>query len=88
MQPSEISEALKGFIIDEILHGDGADLDEDTPLLEWGVIDSLAMVALLGFIQKTFGVRVPDAEVVPRNFHSIAAMQRLVVREVGGPCRA
>jgi len=80
MQDDEISSALTGFISEKILEGEGADLDDDTPLLEWGVIDSIAMVSLLSFIQSRFAVRIPDGEVVPRNFHSIAAIGQLVKR--------
>lgn len=83
MDANAVGQLLKTFIVDEILHGDAAELQDDTPLLEWGVIDSIAMVSLLAFIQKQFGVRIEDDAVVPRNFRSIAAMSHLVRGKLG-----
>jgi acyl carrier protein len=80
MDPNSVNRALGAFITDTLLHGDGAELTDHTPLLEWGIIDSLAMVSLLAFVQKAFGVTVPDAEVSPRNFQSIEALQELIMR--------
>ncbi|NVB37535.1 acyl carrier protein [Pseudenhygromyxa sp. WMMC2535] len=80
MQASEVNLELKRFITEQFLDGDGSDLEDATPLLEWGVIDSIGMFALLRFIQDEFAVQVPDAEVSPRNFHSVAVMQALVLR--------
>ncbi|KIG13411.1 hypothetical protein DB30_08087 [Enhygromyxa salina] len=79
MDATSVNQALKGFITEKLLHGDGADLTDHTPLLEWEIVDSLAMVSLLTFVQKTFGVTIPDAEVSPRNFQSIEALQNLIV---------
>ncbi len=80
MQASEVNHKLKSFIIQEFLDGDDSELADDTPLLEWGVIDSIAMFTLLRFIKDSFAVEIPDREVSPRNFHSIAVLQRLVLR--------
>lgn len=89
MQASEISQALERFIVDKLLDGEGDELDENTPLLEWGVIDSLAMVALLDFIKIRFGVAVPDDDVSPRNFASIGTLTKMIVRMLGqGPDHA
>ncbi|MFV8752987.1 acyl carrier protein [Nannocystaceae bacterium ST9] len=82
MDANEVNRSLKRHIVDTLLHGDESELDDDTPLLELGVIDSLAMVGLLAFLTSEFGVRVPDREVSPRNFASLAALTRLVVREL------
>ncbi|MCA9683343.1 MAG: acyl carrier protein [Myxococcales bacterium] len=87
MQAHEISAILSEFIIEQFLDGDGADLHEDTPLLEWGVIDSIAMFTLLRFIKERFAIEIPDTAVSPRNFHSIEVLQRLVSKlqeEQGG----
>jgi len=85
MDDTEIEGALRGFIVETILEGDDAGLDASTPLLEWGVIDSLAMVSLLDFIHRRFAVRIPDAEVLPRNFQTISAIGRLVKRAAQEP---
>ena len=60
-------------------HLDGrAELEPDTPLLEWGVLDSLALADLLEFIEERFGVRVPTSEVTPEAFGTPASIGALV----------
>lgn len=72
--------SLRKYIADTILEGDAGELDADTPLLAWGVLDSLAMVDLLAFIEHELGVRIPDEEVMPQNFSTLAAIGQLVRR--------
>jgi len=55
----------------------GAGLSRDTPLLEWGLINSLEMRALIAFIEREFSVHVPPEQVIAKNFASIAALARM-----------
>lgn len=80
MDANDVNQALEGFITEKLLHGDGSELNLHTPLLELGIVDSLAMVSLLTFVQKSFGVTIPDAEVSPRNFQTIEALSALIMR--------
>lgn len=78
MQTSELIERLTGFVARELLHGDDADLTEDTPLLEWGVLDSRSMVSILAFIEDEFSLAVPDDAVRPENFANIRSLATLL----------
>lgn len=49
-------------------------LKNDTPLLECGVLDSLALLSLLVFLEKEFSISVDDYEVIPENFNTIDAI--------------
>jgi acyl carrier protein len=51
--------------------------DEDS-LLDSGIIDSLGILDLVAYLEKTFGIRVGDEELNPANFDSIAAVVRFV----------
>lgn len=53
-------------------------IEASTPLLELGIIDSLAMVNLLTFVQARFGASVPDERVVPASFMTAQAIGTLV----------
>ncbi len=75
----EIEETLRQFIADELLHGDAGDLTADTNLLALGIIDSLNLVQLRVFMERTFHVRIPDG-VQPEDFHTLAAMVAVVER--------
>lgn len=84
MEPSEIERELLAFISRELLRGEGGDLDTQSPLLEWGVLDSLNLVNLVAFLQERFGVTVPGDAINAENFGSIGAIRALVQRLNGG----
>ena len=69
---------IERFILDELLMGSRDSIDPDESLIASGVLDSLALLRLIGFIEEQFGVVVDDDEVVPENFESINVMTALV----------
>ena len=58
MERKEVIDKLRQFVVREILDGETQELDEKTPLLSVGVIDSLSLLRLLGFIEEEFGVEI------------------------------
>nr|UPI48953.1 acyl carrier protein [Micromonospora sp.] len=78
MSHEQLSEHLIAFIRDRFLAGDPRDeLTATSPLLEWGVLDSLNTAVLLTHIRDDLGVAIPPAKVSARYFRdvrSIAAM--------------
>lgn len=78
MNIQEITQNLKDFIINELLDGEEMGLEVDTPLLEWGILDSLSMVSLLAFIEENLGIQVPSKEVKPENFDNLQAITNLL----------
>jgi acyl carrier protein len=47
-------------------------------LLDRGVVDSTAILEVISFLEETFSIRVDDAEILPENLDSIAAITRFV----------
>lgn len=82
MDDKAVMEVLTDYVQRELLHGDARGLDENSPLLDWGVIESLSMAALIAFVEQTFGVRLGDDEVTPENFVNLRAITDLVVRHL------
>jgi acyl carrier protein len=78
MRQEEIVAKVKEYVVKSLLHGEGEGLDENTPLLEWGIINSLAMVELISFLEEQFSVRVPDSEIKPANFESLQKIAAMV----------
>ena len=58
--------------------GSWSDIDEDYPLLEKQVIDSLGMVTLVSLLEDEFDVEIDDGDVVPSNFRTIKDIAGLV----------
>jgi amino acid adenylation domain-containing protein len=73
----EPSDALRTFVLD--LAGIG-ELGEDDDLLVSGLLDSVGVASIASFIERHFGLRVPDAEFAEANFGRLASIRRLVER--------
>lgn len=46
--------------------------DPDESLFDSGVLDSFALPDMIGELEKEFHVKVPDADLTPRKFDSVA----------------
>ncbi len=57
-----------------------SEIDENEPLIDRGLIDSLGLLEILTFIEERTGTRVPDEEVTHENFQTVASIERLVQR--------
>jgi acyl carrier protein len=57
-----------------------AELTDTTPLLDSGLLDSMALVDLVTHLEHTYGVTIDTAEITPDNFASVAAISALVER--------
>lgn len=66
--------ALIEFIKNEVMRNKNAKLDENEDLLSAGILDSLAILQLVAFIEDQFGIKIPDEDVVFENFQSINAL--------------
>lgn len=70
---------LERFIIDELLLGYGeTSIGVDDPLVSSRVLDSLALLRLIMFVEEEFGVEIDDYEVVPENFETIGRITEII----------
>ena len=69
-----MKEKLSRFISDDLLSGTAVG-DQDELLIS-GLVDSLAVMRLVSFIEQQSGLRVPPEDVVIENFASIDAIDR------------
>jgi len=82
VRQAEVELALMEFIREEFLWGDDdRELTESTPLLEWGIIDSLRTALLLTHMREKLGVFVSPAKINARNFRDVTSIAALVVAE-------
>ena len=53
-----------------------SDLPADSEsLFDAGVVDSFALVDVIGGLEQEFGLKIPDADVNPRKFESIERIE-------------
>ena len=77
-----IEAKVERFILDEILMDSKATLDPNESLLGRGVLDSLALLRLIRYLETEFGVTIEDGEVVPDNFDSLASMKAFMEQKL------
>jgi D-alanine--poly(phosphoribitol) ligase subunit 2 len=73
------------YIKKEYLDEDEADdmtLDENTPLISSGIVDSFSMVSLKRFLEKKNGVMLPDEEATPQAFDTVTSIIALVSKHL------
>lgn len=58
----------------------GDELRDDTDLLASGLLNSLGVLRLVGFVEERFGVRVPNDELNEANFRSVDTVRALLER--------
>jgi acyl carrier protein len=75
---TDVVSVVRNYLETELRVRDAERLDAETPLLRMGVIDSLDIVKLAGFIEQTFRVRVNETELTPGNFRTLSAIARYV----------
>ena len=52
--------------------------DPEESLFESGVVDSFGLPDMVSALEKEFGVQVPDADLNPRKFDSLARIEQYV----------
>jgi acyl carrier protein len=50
----------------------------DESLFDSGLLDSFALPDMVNMLEQEFGIKVPDADLTPRRFESIASISRYV----------
>ena len=85
-----LNSLIRDFIARELLYSPGGfPYDDDASFLNEGIVDSLGVMELVGFVQSTFGVEVEQQDIVPDNFDSVAQLAAFVKKKLGtGPVRA
>ncbi|QYC45217.1 D-alanine--poly(phosphoribitol) ligase subunit 2 [Nonomuraea coxensis DSM 45129] len=79
MTADELSRRLVAFVQESLVPDDvELQVDETTPLLLSGLLDSLRTARLLNFIRRELGVPVPAAKLDPDNFKDVATIVALI----------
>ena len=58
-------------------------LDVRDNLIESGIIDSIGIQKILGFLESRFSIRIKDEELIPENFKSIESIESFVKSKIG-----
>lgn len=79
MNSDDIKSKVKTFILSEYLPGeDPAALSDTTPLMTTGILDSIAVLKLVTFLEEQFGITIEPHEAVVENLNTLSDMAKLV----------
>ena len=75
----EIKNSIKGYILEEFLPGeDPAELTDSTPLITGGILDSLATIKLVLFLEERFQIKVEAHETMVDYLDTVMDIAQLV----------
>lgn len=85
MQSEEI---LRKYIAETILFSDHYPYADTDGFMEHGILDSVNVMELVGFLERGFGIQVRDQEIVPENFDSIQRLSDFIRRKADPACES
>ena len=78
----DIRAEVEKFLLTEVATGiDKKSLAPDEDLLMQGIIDSLGILKLVLFMEKSFGIKVNNEEMIPENFQTLNALAEFVEKK-------
>jgi acyl carrier protein len=81
-----IKATVKTFILNEFLPGeDPAALTDTTALVTTGILDSIAVLKAVTFLENQFGITIEPHEAVVENLNTLSDMARLIMTKKMSP---
>lgn len=77
-----VAELVRRYIVDNSLMGHDSGFGNQDSLLEAGIIDSTAIMDVVAFLERRFGIAVDDEDLVADNLDSIGRIARFVERKL------
>jgi len=76
---SELNAKLKEFIMTEVSPDlNLPQLDDDEPLIESGIIDSLGVLKIMAFLDEEFGIDLSAEQIKLENFKNVTSICSLI----------
>lgn len=84
MDQAAIRDKVKAYILEQFLPGENPDeLADDTPLMTTGILDSLATLKLVTYLEEEFDIAVEAHEADAENLDSLERIVALVSGKKG-----
>jgi acyl carrier protein len=75
-----MSEDRRKLVRETVAEHVGRAVEDDEPLISSGMIDSLAIIRLIGALERKLGVKIPTERVQPDDFDSVDIILETVER--------
>jgi acyl carrier protein len=82
---SEIQQTVRSYVVKEFLpDADEGELQDSTPLITGGILDSISTLKLVTFLEHTYGVEFEAHELSPDRLDTIASIAATVRSKISG----
>ncbi|MEM1327112.1 MAG: acyl carrier protein [Bacteroidota bacterium] len=71
-----MTQVILQYIQNNLLEEDDIELTADEDLLSSGLLDSMAMMRLIGFIEERFETKIPPEDLVIEHFITVSEMEK------------
>jgi acyl carrier protein len=79
----DVRDSVKAFILEEFLPGeDPAALDDATRLITTGILDSIATVRLVAFLEERYGIELEAHEMSADRLDTLPEIARTVLAKL------
>ena len=86
LKQNDQAQQMIGYIVHELIRRPDLEIDEDTPLVSSGLIDSLALVTVLFKLEDVTAMRISPGKVRPDDMDTVNLMLA-TARRIGKPRR-
>jgi acyl carrier protein len=77
-KPSLETEIRKFIAENMLFSADGFNYGDNDSLLEAGIVDSVGVMELVSFVDKTYQITVPPEDISPDNFDSVSRLANYI----------
>jgi acyl carrier protein len=79
LDADHVKNSLRTFVCTELIRNADYALGDDEALVTGGLIDSFSIAQIGVFVEKAFGVYVPDTDLTVENMDDLVRMTRTVL---------
>lgn len=77
-----LQKTIRNYILDQYLKGQAPKgFNDDYDLIDAGIIDSLAIINTVNYLEKQYGITFDDGDIVPEHFISVNALSAFVQKK-------
>ena len=79
-ESANVLAVIRTFVADWFRDGKVEGLEDDTPLVTSGIVDSAGVLEVVEFLERRFGVQVLDSDISLGNCNTLRGLSDLVER--------
>lgn len=77
-----VRSSIHQYIVSTWLSGDARGFDDNTDLLQAGILDSFTTLSITSYLDESFHIQLDPAEINPDNMRSVNALVKIVLAKL------